>query len=47
MLQSLGSGLIADGIVNCDRAEEIGKLIQKKLDNIPVSEAVIKRKTKL
>ena len=45
-LHSLSLGLVSDGHdgVNCDRAEEIGQMIQEKLDNVPILECKIKRK---
>ena len=45
-LRSLSTGLTAskgDG-VNCDKTEEVGKEIQRKLDNITVADASVKRK---
>ena len=42
-IKSLSTGVIGVGL-NCLRAEGIGKLIQMKLDNIPLSEAKISRK---
>ena len=47
LLQALDTGLIADEPVNCDTVETVGLSIQKNLDNIPLSEASIKRSKKL
>ena len=44
-LRSLATGVTArdgDG-VDCDNAEEVGRKIQRKLDNVKVNEAKIKR----
>ena len=43
-LKSLSSGLIGDGAINCDKAEEIGRKIQETLDGVKMEEASIKRK---
>ena len=44
-LRSLSSGLTAteDDNVNCDNVEEVGRKIQKKLDNVCMEDATIKR----
>ena len=44
-LRSLSSGLTAteDDNVNCDDVEEVGRKIQKKLDNVCIEDATIKR----
>ena len=42
-LQVLDSGLIADQLIICDDAEDIGRIIQQKLDNVALGDASIKR----
>lgn len=42
-MQALGSGLIADELITCDDAENIGRIIQQSLDNVALSDASIKR----
>ena len=48
-LHSLSLGLVSDGQdgINCDRAEEIGQMIQEKMDNTPILECKIKRKDQI
>ena len=45
-LHSLSFGLISDENdgINCEKAEEIGKAIKEKLDNLKILECTIKRK---
>ena len=45
-LRSLSSGLMAsdDDGINCDDAESVGELIQKKLDGVTIEDATISRK---
>ena len=43
-LQSLSTGLIANGNINCDDAEEIGRNIHIKLDNTLYGAELIKKK---
>ena len=42
----MDNGLIADDGVNCETAEAVGLSIQANLDNVPLSEASIKRSKK-
>ena len=46
-LKSLSSGLIGDGAINCDEAEEIGRKIQETLNGVKMEKASIKRKDKV
>ena len=48
-LRNLFTGLIAktDDQINCDQTEEIGKIINKKLDRISFSISSIKRKEQI
>ena len=40
----MSTGLIADSNINCDDVEKVGERLQRKLDNIPITEATIPRK---
>ena len=42
-LQSLFTGLLADETTNCDKCEEVGKMIQSKLDGYCFAKATVKR----
>ena len=42
-MQALDSGLIAEELITCDDAENIGRIIQQSLDNVALSDASIKR----
>ena len=46
-LKSLLSGLIGDGAINCDQAEETRRKIQETIDGFQMEEASIKRKDKV
>ena len=42
-MQALDSGLIAEELITCDDAENIGRIIQQSMDNVALSDASIKR----
>lgn len=44
ILRSLSTGLNADDSTNCDRVDEIGQDIQRKMDNCSFTDATVKRK---
>ena len=47
-LKSISSGITAvTDEINCDNADEIGEMIQEKLDGVCFEDAVIKRKSKV
>ena len=42
-MQALDSGLIAEELITCGDAENIGRIIQQSLDNVALSDSSIKR----
>ena len=46
LVEALDTGLITNEAVNCDTSETGGLSIQENLDNVPLSEASIKRSKK-